>query len=284
MRASDDLFVYPDYLLDLFNASESDALGLSFADFAAALIQTRSEYLPADAPVAKAIKFYRSLHLKDFALAQACSRRLPVAWELFIRRYRERIYAAALVLTKDEPAARNLADSVLGDLFTSAAQSDCPRLASYSGRGSLEGWLKAVLARAFVDRYRSRRRFVSLEHHLDTLKALCASDGLDADVPDPRLKEAIEETCLEWSAEDRFLLAAYFFDERTLAEIAAMIGVHESTVSRRMHRLLARLRRSIKRKLRDKGMGVREVEESLRSDVHDLALQLGGQLLRSKLT
>lgn len=278
--------MYPDYFLELYDASESKSIGLSFADFAQCLVDLGRGGPGLGITGPQALDFYWKLHLRDLALAQACSRGIPVAWERFMRRYRDRLYAAALVLTKDDSVARELSDSISGDLFvtiTDAGEARVSKLASYTARGSLDGWLKAVLTHTYLDRYRSERRIVSLERHLDSLKSFLVTEGGERATADPRLNDAIKEAFLECPPEKRFLLAAYFFDDRTLAEIAAMLGVHESTVSRRLNRTLHELRSSIARSLRKRGMTMRQIEESLQIDVRSLSLNVRGLLPGSSL-
>ena len=242
----------------LYQESEAESFGLSQEDFAQALSSGAGP-------------FAQCLHVKDLALAMACSRGIGSAWECFAVRYGERLYAAAMKIAKDPTAARELADSVYGDLFNG-------RFSSYSGRGSLEGWLKAVLSQAYVDRYRSQRRMVSLDERLEAIHRTLFSD---APAPvDPRLGAAIREAFLSLGPEPRYLLAGYFFDQRTLLELGQTLGVHESTVSRRLNRLLQLLRRRIARILRSKGMTVRQVQESFETDVRDLEIDLRSQLVR----
>ena len=50
---------------------------------------------------------------------------------------------------------------------------------------------------------------------------------------------------LNLPAEDRMILSAYYLDGRTLAEIARMLGVHESTISRKLDKLAKSLRKQI---------------------------------------
>jgi RNA polymerase sigma-70 factor (ECF subfamily) len=253
----------PAFFHKLYEESEAEGLGLSFADFAQALCGIGG--------ASRTAEFYRQLHLKDLALAQACCRGIQTAWEFFSRRYKARLYADAMAISRNESIARELADSIYGDLFAS-------RLASYTGRGSLDGWLKAVLSRAYVDRYRAQRRFVSLDERLVVIHHTLFSDL--STLVDPRLNEAIKEVFLGLSAEQRYLLASYFFDQRTLAAIARTLAVHESTVSRRLNSLLQSLRGRITRILREKGMTVRQVQESFEIDVRDLTLDLRRQFVR----
>ena len=281
-----DQDLYPPFFLELYEVSEASDIGLSFAHFSEALLAIGGQFLPAKASDWQITQFYRNLHLKDLALAQACCRGGAIAWECFLARYREKLYAAALVITRNDSAARELAGSLWGDLFPNqegAREVPCSKLASYSGRGSLEGWLKAVLAHAYVDRYRSERRVVSLDQCLKAIGTAClkqpAMQGSTAQFT-RELRQAIEEACMEHPAEQRFLLAAYFFDDWSLAEIAKRLGVHESTVSRRMDRILRELRASIILNLRKLGMSPRQIAESLQADVRDLPFEISGALLR----
>lgn len=246
---------------NLYVESEAESFGLSFEEFAQALSGSNES---------------GRLYVKDLALALACSRGVVRAWEIFEQRYRDRLYAAALVIARFDSVARELADSLYGEIFVSRNGERRSKLASYTGRGPLEGWLRAVLSQAYVDRYRSQRRTVSLEERLDSLPLF--SDV--ASPVDPRLNESIKEAFLQLPAEQRYLLTAYFFDQRTFAEIARTIGVHESTVKRRTDRLIRLLRGRISRSLREKGMSVREVEESFQTDVRDLTIDLRSQLVR----
>ena len=284
--------IYPPAFLELYELSEASDLGLGFAYFAEALWDVGFRFLPVTANDRQIADFCRNLHLKDFALAQACSRGRALAWERFLRRYREKLYAAALIIAKNDSIARELSDSLSGDLFEShegTGRGPSSKLASYSGRGSLEGWLKAVLAHSYVDRYRAERRVVSLEARLASIGAACLSQpaeqdrttqyGAESDRTE-RLYAAIQEACLERPPEQRFLLAAYFFDGWTLAEIARRMGVHESTVSRRIDCVLRELRRSITRSLGKRGMSQRQIEESIETDAPNLPCEIRGTLLR----
>jgi len=84
------------------------------------------------------------------------------------------------------------------------------------------------------------------------------------------LEAAADETIRELPAEERLILASHYLDGATLAHIGRMLGVHESTVSRRLDRAVAGLRKRLIQRLRQKGLSVRQAEEALESDVRDL--------------
>ena len=62
---------------------------------------------------------------------------------------------------------------------------------------------------------------------------------------DNRLPQATDEALAFLSGEERTILSAYYLDGRTLAEIARMLGVHESTISRKLDKLAKSLRKQI---------------------------------------
>ncbi len=80
--------------------------------------------------------------------------------------------------------------------------------------------------------------------------------------------------CPRLPAEERFILASYYLDDRTLAEIARTLAVHESTISRKLDKLAKSLRKQILAALERKGMSRRQAEEALEVDVRDLRLNI----------
>ncbi len=234
-------------------------------------------YAP-DASERELAAFCRGLRLEDLALARACAHGNEAAWEHFLNRYRAKLYEAAFTIARDESVGRELADSLYTDLFgtrVAAGGGRISKLASYTGRGSLEGWLRTVLAQEYVNRYRKQRRDAPFDETVQP--AAPVSEGAAVDL---RLEQATGAALAELPAEERLILAAYYLDGRTLAEIARMHGVHESTISRRLDRLTGALRKRIVRGLRDRGMSARAAEETLEADVRDLAVDVRASLVQ----
>ena len=226
------------------------------------------------------LEFVRGLRLDDLVLARACARGNEAAWDVFVRTYREKLYRAARAVAPVESAARELADSVYADLFGTRVDKDGRRvskLESYVGRGSLEGWLRMVLVQEYVNRFRAERRFVGFVEAID-----CRPRGEDAAPENARLASATDAALAALSSEERFLLAAYYLDGRTLAEMGCMLCVHESTISRRLEKILAGLRKKIVRKLCEAGIGRRDAEEMLDADVRDLNIDIRDRLTQER--
>ena len=93
-----------------------------------------------------------------------------------------------------------------------------------------------------------------------------------------RLEAATDEALAELSSEDRYVLAAYDLDGRTLAEIARVLGLHESSISRRLDRVTTTLRKRILACLRERGMSHAQAKEALETDVRDVQLDLRARL------
>ena len=134
-----------------------------------------------------------------------------------------------------------------------------------------------MLAQAYVDRYRSQRRLVSLDEQAEAGVQFRAREDR-APVPDPRLEAATDEALSSLPAEDRFILASYYLDGRTLAEIARLLAVHESTISRKIEKITASVRKRIVEGLWRRGMSRAQAEEALEADVRDFSLDVRGRL------
>ncbi len=255
---------------------KSGNFGLSREHFAAILSQIAAKYLPSGASSQETAELCASLRVEELALARACAAGHERAWEIFMARYREKLYDIAAYIAKESSAARELADSLYADLYgtTTREGQRVSKLASYTGRGSLEGWLRTVMAQEFVNRYRRQRRLVSLEEESEDGHEFAAKEPDQAVAADPRVEAATDQVLSALPPEDRFILASYYLDERTLAEIARTLAVHESTVSRKLDRLAKSVRKQILAALEQKGMSRRQAEESLQVDVRDLRLNI----------
>jgi RNA polymerase sigma-70 factor (ECF subfamily) len=253
---------------ELFNRSGAEKYGLDAGEWIRILAAIGAKYLPTDAGGEQALELYRALRVEELALARGCAAGNEAAWQDFLLRYREKLYDAAGAIAREDSAAR-----------TGTRDGErVSKLNFYMGRGSLEGWLRTVLAQEYVNRYRKGKRLVSLEEKEEAGVQFVAAEPAAPLPIDARLEAATDEALAELAAEDRFVLAAYFLDQRTLAEIAKTLGVHESTISRKLGKITAGLRKQILGGLRLRGMSKRQAEEALEADVRDLAVDIRGRL------
>lgn len=259
---------------------KSGDFGLSREHFVAILNEIAAKYLPPGATPQETAKFCAHLRVEELALARACAAGHERAWEIFMVRYREKLYDIGAYIAKESSAARELADSLYADLYGTTTREGhrVSKLSSYTGRGSLEGWLRTVMAQEFVNRYRRQKRLVSLDEDSEDGGQFAAIEAEPAVVVDPRVEATTDEVLSALSPEDRFILASYYLDDRTLAEIARTLAVHESTISRKVDKLAKSLRKQILAALVRTGMSRRQAEEALEVDVRDLQLNIRARL------
>jgi RNA polymerase sigma-70 factor (ECF subfamily) len=269
-------------LSELFEKSSAQKYSIAEEQFGVILAEIAQKYLPADAPSSEVRALYSSMHVEELVLARACASGHERAWEDFMIRYREKLHDAALRITKEDSKARELAGSIYADLYGTSSRDGMrvSKLSYYSGRGSLEGWLRTVIAQRHVNEYRSNRHTVSLEEETESGKQFASNELPAPHSSDPRLTGTIDEALGALAAEDRCILAYYFLDDLTLARIATILGVHESTISRRLEKLVRQLRKDIILRLTRKGMSRRQAEEALETDVRDLAIDIRKQLMQ----
>ncbi len=263
---------------ELWRECEAGGWGLEQGEFSEILVRIGTEWNYGLAALEIASRrqqaeFFRGLRLGDLVLARACAKGNERGWERFVALYRQPLLRAAIAITDSETLGSELADQLYAELYGLTERDGkrrCP-LESYRGRGSLIGWLRTTLAQRFVDHHRRSHREQPLEEFEVT------APEMEAEKPAGEiwaLGKAIEEALRRQEAEERFLLAAYYLDGRTLLEIAKVLGVHEATVSRRLRRVTDGLRKLVLRILQDAGLSRRAAEEALGADPRDLDLNL----------
>ena len=268
--------VVNELLPDLYAKGGCEKIGLSRESLATILCDIGAKHSTSATSDGDLRAFFLTLRIDELALARACAAGSDPAWEIFMTRYREKLHLSALRIAREDSAARELADALYADLYGTNIRDGqrVSKLASYTGRGSLEGWLRTVLSQEYVNRYRRTKRLVSLDEESEEGVQFRAPEPAPSAPGDQRLAQATDETLAALSAEDRTVLSAYYLDGRTLAEIARMLGVHESTISRKIDKLAKSLRKQIAATLVRGGMSRRQAEEALEVDVRDLQVDI----------
>src|SRR5215207_5049059 len=209
-----------------------------------------------DTPKDHISKFVDEMQADDLCLIIACERGDESAWTDLVERFTATVRSAARSASANEDAAEDLAQSIWAELYGLRARKDgtpASKLAYYSGRGSLAGWLRAVVAQLAVDVFRKQSRLVQTEDDTD-LDRLARDANIGegqpvlAGIPTPEesmstrfaqtdMQEALNRAVQELAAEDRLLVKLYYFDNLRLREAGAVLGVHEATASRRLTRI-----------------------------------------------
>ena len=222
-----------------------------------------------------------TLHVEELALARACSAGNETAWEVFLTRFRVPLYESAYRIAKDETTGRELADGLYADLYGMPNREGhrISRLDYYMGRGSLEGWLRTVLSQQYVNRYRSQSKEVSLDAQVEAGVSFAAPPAESAPAADDRIAVAVAQTLAELSSEERYLLASYYLDQRTLADIGRQLRLHESTVSRKLERVTREVRKRVRKRLQAVGFHPRRCDELMQElDIRDLNVDVTATL------
>jgi RNA polymerase sigma-70 factor (ECF subfamily) len=266
---------------ELYRKSRAQEFGISLEQFATILEDIQKKYLPLEAAEEDKQRLYESLRLEELALARGCAAGDERAWETFLLRYRAKLYDVAGFIAKESSAARELADTLYADLYGTNTREGqrVSKLASYTGRGSLEGWLRTVIAQEYVNRYRRQRRLVSLDEESEEGVQFATPEPQVPTPVDSRVEAATDEVIGLLPSDDRFILASYYLDGCTLADIARALSLHESTISRKLDKLAKSMRKQILAALGRRGMSRRQAQEALEIDVRDVTLNI-----RSRLT
>jgi RNA polymerase sigma-70 factor len=227
-------------------------------------------------------KFIDEMQADDLCLIIACERGDESAWTDLVERFTATVRSAARSASSNEDAAEDLVQSIWAELYGLRTRKDgmpASKLAYYSGRGSLAGWLRAVVGQLAVDTFRKQSRLVQTEEDTDLDRLardtqIAEGQPMIAGIQNPEesmsnryakadMQEALNKSVGELPAEDRLLVKLYYFDNLRLREAGAVLGVHEATASRRLTRIQTDLRKRVTKILIDeRGWTQAETERS----------------------
>lgn len=266
-------------------ARAADSRSLSADSLVTRIGGAVEKYLLRDDPNTKAqeiAKFIDELQADDLCLIVACERGDEKAWNELVERFKPTVRSAARSASSNEDAAEDLAQSIWAELYGLRTRTDgrpASKLAYYSGRGSLAGWLRAVVAQLAIDVFRKQSKLVQTEEDADfdrLAQEVNVADGQPAiaGLQNPEeslsnrfarteMQQALNQSVQELNDEDRLLVKLYYFDNLRLKEAGAVLGVHEATASRRLTRIQTDLRRRVSEILvGEKGWTKAETERS----------------------
>ena len=254
-------------------------------------------------PNAEISKFIDEMQADDLCLIIACERGDENAWNDLVERFTATVRSAARSASSNEDAAEDLAQSIWAELYGLRTKKDgmpASKLAYYSGRGSLAGWLRAVVAQLAVDVFRKQSRLVQTEEDAD-LDRLARDANIGEGQPafagmatpeesmsnrfaQNDMQQALNRAVQELAAEDRLLVKLYYFDNLRLREAGAVLGVHEATASRRLTRIQTDLRKRVAKILIDeRGWTHAETEKSFAEVAQHLDTDLEGLLTKERV-
>jgi len=280
----------------------ADSRSLTSASLVPRLIASVEKYLLRHDPnVTKqeVASFIDEMQADDLCLIIACESSDETAWHDLVERFSATVRSAARSASSNEDAAEDLAQSIWAELYGLRNRKDgkpASKLAYYSGRGSLAGWLRAVVAQLAVDTYRKQSRLVQADEDVDLdrlareapmaeLHTAVAATGQNPEqaisnkFAETDMQNALQTAIKELSADDRLLVKLYYFDNLRLHEAGKVLGVHEATASRRLTKAHGELRKRVGEILMsERGWTRAETERSFSEVAQHLETDLEGLL------
>ena len=280
----------------LISRSEN-ARGLKGDDIAGRVEATVDKYLLRDTPNAAHVEiedFVHEIRADDLCLIVACERGDEKAWEDLVANFDSTVKSAARKISSNNEDAEDLASSIWAELYGLRVDADGnkkSKLAYYSGRGSLAGWLRAVVSQLAVDQFRKQSKFVQIEEdrEFENLANEASNGdgphfGSRAENPEELYSEgrtaadvsaALSSAIVGLDAEDRLILKLYYFDSLKLKDIAATFGYHEATASRKLTRVQNEIRKGVEKSLKTQhGWTNTEVKRHLSDTAASLGINL----------
>jgi RNA polymerase sigma-70 factor (ECF subfamily) len=155
--------------------------------------------------------------------------RAEQAFERLVPAYRRRVIGLAYSVLRDRAAAEDLAQEVFVKLWRA--------LPRYDGRARLSTWIYAITRNAAISALRTRRRSVSLSDPAVLAEVESREAAPDSDPRDATLWRQVEAL----PEKQRQAVILYYQDERSVDEVAAMMGMPVNTVKTHLHRARASL-------------------------------------------
>jgi RNA polymerase sigma-70 factor (ECF subfamily) len=165
------------------------------------------------------------------------------AFAQLLPQYERKIYRLCCALLRDPAQAQDAAQESLVRIWKA--------LPSYNGRASLSSWIYAITRNrclTAIERRRAQAVSSDSELELEALPAEAGSEPPDAHESDQR-SERLRELIELLPERYRETLVLFYFEERSVAEVAAQLGAPEGTVKT----LLFRARAALAELLRERG-------------------------------
>lgn len=291
--------------------------GVTEETFSASLNKTIKKYLLSASSEPLAMEelgdFLEQLQADDLFMALACAAGNERAWWEFDQQHRSYVERVARHLAKTEMDAQEVIDTVYIELYgTRVVDGErVSKFSTYSGRGSLRGWLRTVIWHSLVDLHRRSHDEVSLDEMTENVgegnvHASFAEPpaGGEDEMIDHLAREryrratvaSIEKAFSSLEPHEKLLLLYYHVENMKLREIARMVEnpasplrgwfqrksstrekdpssrIHESTIMRWLEKSYARVLEIFREELRSEhGLGKEEIDICVELATQDLA-------------
>jgi len=227
---------------------------LSETDFREALVRAVDKYMLGSAArhetpsIAEIRQFIGALQDLDLYLTLACALGNEPAWWQFDLQYRAFIERAARHLAGSGTDADEVIESVYIDLFGTRIEGGVrqSKFRTYTGRGSLRGWLRTIIWHTVVDVYRRKQDEIPFEdlarsgdireRQTSRVEAHGSEQLMLANVLRERYKSlsgaALDESLATLDDHETLLLLYYHVEGLKLREIARLVEQPASPIRR----------------------------------------------------
>jgi RNA polymerase sigma-70 factor (ECF subfamily) len=199
-------------------------------------------------------------------IACGCAAGDTAALRAFERRYMPEVERA---ISRFRLHAQDSADvmQALREQLLVGRSGDAPRIAEYSGRGDLSGWLRVTAVRAALKKLRGKKPEV------DADDALLAARSMQDDPELSYMKELYRRTFRQafaaalasLDAREKNLLRQHVVDGLTVDELGPLYNVHRATAARWVQRAKERLLEETRKQFMARArISARECESVLR--------------------
>jgi RNA polymerase sigma-70 factor len=222
--------------------------GVSEEAFTNSLKKTVNKYLLKDSAgvsMDEAISLLKDLQADDLFLAIACADGNERAWWEFDHQHRSYLERVARHLASSEADAEDVIDQVYVELYgTRVVEGErVSKFSTYSGRGSLRGWLRTVVWHSLVDLHRTSHEEVSLDEMTENVgegqahanfsePALGGEGEMIESMTRERYRKntltAIETAFASLDNHEKLLLLYYHVENMKLREIAKLVEPQDS--------------------------------------------------------
>jgi RNA polymerase sigma-70 factor (ECF subfamily) len=161
------------------------------------------------------------------------------AFEQLLARYQGKLYRLCCTLLRDPTAAEDAAQESLVRIWKA--------LASYDGRASLSTWIYTITRNRCLTALERRRELSSLSDAATEAEVEALSHG--SDEPQATDDYALLRELIELLPERyRRTLTLFYYEDRSIDEVANMLGMPEGTVKTNLHRARAALTEQLRRR------------------------------------
>jgi RNA polymerase sigma-70 factor (ECF subfamily) len=237
--------------------------------------------------------FIDEIRADDLCLILACERGDEKAWEDLVKNFDATVKSSARKISANNEEAEDLASSIWAELYGLKHDAEGKlktKLSYYSGRGSLGGWLRAVVSQLAIDQYRKTSRLVQIKENREFENLVNESSeknenlNIVAQTENPEdifsekemtrdVSKALKTAIDTLDAEDKLILKLYYFDDLKLKDIGATLGFHEATASRKLVRVQSEIRKSVEKILQNHhGWSETEVKKYLSETASKLGI------------